>query len=99
MIKDFSRQIVIVAVFVVVLLVLFIAPWLWIDNGENVLERSFFRGNEDEIFKDFDEDCKGTCDGSCYDVKWAPFGVVVDACSKDYYFVSFWGQEFYVDGE
>jgi len=75
----------------------FTAPWLWLDNGEDIMESQFFRGNDPVNFKK----PKGTCDcdGSCINVKWVPFGVKVDACSDDYYFISFWGQRFYMDGE
>ncbi|MFA6549945.1 MAG: hypothetical protein WCT36_01150 [Candidatus Gracilibacteria bacterium] len=75
----------------------FSAPWLWIDNGEDIMENRFFRGNDEENFKKQKNTCD--CDGSCLNVKWVPFGVKVDACAEDYYFVSFWGQRFYIDGE
>lgn len=75
----------------------FMAPWLWIDNGEDIMESSFFRGNDTQNFKKPKNTCD--CDGSCMNVKWVPFGAKVDACAKDYYFISFWGQRFYIDGE
>jgi hypothetical protein len=84
----------------VVFALVFAAPWLWNDNGEDIMESRFFRGNDSENFKkpkENKEDCH--CDGSCINVKWAPFGVKVDACADDYYFISFWGQRFYMNGE
>lgn len=57
------------------------------------MESTFFRGNDAQNFKKPKNTCE--CDGSCINVKWAPFGVKVDACSEDYYFISFWGQRFY----
>ncbi|KKQ72012.1 MAG: hypothetical protein UT33_C0007G0100 [Candidatus Peregrinibacteria bacterium GW2011_GWC2_39_14] len=88
----------IIGISVLVLLALvFTAPWLWIDNGENIMENSFFQGNDSKNFKKTKSTCD--CDGSCLNVKWTPFGAKVDACSEDYYFISFWGQRFYMDSE
>jgi len=88
---------IIISISVVILLALaFTAPWLWIDNGEDIMESSFFRGN-DSNFKKPKSTCD--CDGSCLNVKWAPFGAKVNDCSEDYYFISFWGKIFYMDGE
>jgi hypothetical protein len=80
-------------------LLFFAAPWLWIDNGEDVIENKFVHAGLDEkvIFKKHLPECRRLCDGSCYRVKWVPFGVKVSACTADYYFVSFWGQKFYID--
>ncbi|HAU65723.1 MAG: hypothetical protein UT30_C0007G0003 [Candidatus Uhrbacteria bacterium GW2011_GWF2_39_13] len=75
----------------------FASPWLWMDNGENIMESKFFRGNDAENFKKPKNTCD--CDGSCLNVRWVPFGANVDACAEDYYFISFWGQRFYVNGE
>lgn len=75
------------------LILAFLAPWLWLDNGENIMESKFFRGRETEVFKKPKQTCD--CDGSCLGVQWVPFGAKVDACAEDYYFISFWGQRFY----
>lgn len=81
----------------------FTAPWLWIDNGEDIMESRFFRARYTDRSRDAEnfKKPKGTCgcDGSCLNVKWRPFGVKVDACARDYYFISFWGQRFYMDGD
>ncbi len=74
----------------------FFAPWHWIDNGEDIKENRFFQGNDAQNFKKPKASCN--CDGSCLNVKWVPFGAKVDACSEDYYFISFWGQKFYREG-
>ncbi len=101
--KEFFRQYVLghgkyISVIVLSgIIFLFIAPWLWIDGGENILESRFFRGREAEIFKNLIDDCKIKCDGSCYKIDWVPFGIRVSACSEDYYFISFWGQRFYIN--
>ncbi len=96
--KNIFRTIIIVFASILLILI-FIAPWLWIDGGEDLLESRFFRGREAEIFSKFDDDCRSGCDGSCYKIKWVPFGVKVNACSIDYYYVPFYGGEFYVNGE
>ncbi len=86
----------------VALLILFAAPWLWLDNGEDLIEREFRprsvgEGIDEAFFKRSKDGC--TCDGSCINVRWAPFGAVVDACSYDYYYVTFWGQKWYRSGK
>jgi len=91
------KKIIISIVAVVLFTFAFTAPWLWINNGEDIMESSFFRGNDTENFKKPKNTCD--CDGSCLNVKWVPFGAKVDACADDYYFISFWGQKFYMAGE
>ena len=89
---------IIISISVIIFVVIaFTAPWLWIDSGEDIMENSFFRGNDSENFKKPKGNCD--CDGSCINVKWVPFGAKVDACSEDYYFISFLGQRFYMDGK
>lgn len=82
------------------LVLTFIAPWLWIDNGEDIVE-SFYREHSSDLqnFKRLKNRDTCGCDGSCLNVQWVPFGVKVDNCSKDYFFISFWGQRFYMNGE
>lgn len=89
------KKIIISISIIIIVAIAFTAPWLWLDNGENIMESSFFRGNDIENFKKIKDGCE--CDGSCINVKWVPFGVTVDACSEDYYFISFWGQRFYME--
>jgi len=93
---------------IILFVVFFFAPWLWLDFGEDILESRFFKGRDDVNFQKIKPQCnkyvreiKGEllCDGSCTVVKWVPFGVKVDSCSEDYYFISFWGQRYYVNGE
>ncbi|HBU06775.1 MAG TPA: hypothetical protein DEB09_01700 [Candidatus Magasanikbacteria bacterium] len=88
---------VIIIIFIGLFALAFTAPWLWINNGENIKENNFFRGNDNENFKKSKNTCD--CDGSCLNIKWLPFGAKVDACANDYYYISFWGQRFYMDGK
>lgn len=94
--KKRRKQLLVVGA-IIVILVLFASPWLWIDNGERLIESDFFQGKEVNLFQKPIESCKDSCDGSCYRVKWVPFGVRVSACSEDWYFVTFWGQRFHVE--
>lgn len=90
------KKIIISIVAVLLFALAFTAPWLWLDNGEDIMESSFFRGNDEQNFKKpINTD---GCDGSCLNVKWVPFGVKVDANAEDYYFISFLGQRFYIEG-
>ncbi|MBP9695298.1 MAG: hypothetical protein KBD73_02755 [Candidatus Magasanikbacteria bacterium] len=92
------KKIVVSIVVVMLFALAFTAPWLWIDGGEDVIE-SFYRKHRSDLqnFKKIKNTCD--CDGSCLDVQWVPFGVKVDNCSEDYYFISFLGQRFYRAGE
>lgn len=89
------KKILIIVAGIILFALAFLAPWLWLDNGEDIIESRFFRNNDEENFKKPKNTCE--CDGSCKNVKWVPFGVIVDACAEDYYFISFWGQRFYID--
>ena len=91
------KKIIIIIIGVCLFALAFTAPWLWIDNGEDIMESRFFRGNDEENFKKPKNTCD--CDGSCLNVEWKPFGAKVDACAEDYYFISFFGKRFYFDGE
>ncbi len=88
---------IIISISIIIVAIAFTAPWLWFDNGENIKESNFFRRNDSENFKIIKDNCD--CDGSCLNVQWVPFGAKVDACSEDYYFISFWGQKFYIEPE
>ncbi|MBP9761277.1 MAG: hypothetical protein KBD15_03505 [Candidatus Magasanikbacteria bacterium] len=83
---------IIIAITALILLA-FAAPWLWIDNGEDIKESPFFKPRFADRFYQPKADCD--CDGSCLAVSWVPFGAKVDACSEDYYIVTFWGQHIY----
>ncbi len=82
---------------VVLFALAFTAPWLWMDNGEDIMESKFFRNNNEINFQKPKNTCE--CDGNCINVKWVPFGVKVDACAEDWYFISFWMQRFHMNDE
>lgn len=92
LIKTIMKKLL-VPTLITLFILIFMAPWLWIDNGENILESEFFRAPDEQLFNKIKADCE--CDGSCQQVHWAPFGAKVDACSKDFYYLTFWGQRFY----
>ena len=86
---------------IIIVGLLFWAPWVMSDGGEDLIESDFFRPaktsqSQQDLFQHLKADCD--CDGSCIDVHWAPFGAIVDSCSYDYYYVTFWGQHIYRSG-
>ncbi len=86
----FKNKIIVIFT-ILILITLFISPWLWIDNGENVFESKNYRNkiSQGEL-KILEEDGKKACncDGSCAYIKWVPFGAVIKNCKKSYFYIT-----------
>ncbi len=94
------KKITIITSSIILFTLVFTAPWIYIlDNGEDVIESSFFNKPFSKLFTQARTPIC-TWDGVDMHVKWAPFGATVRSCSySDYYYVSFWGQKFHINSK
>ena len=96
-IKMYMKKIIVI-LSILLLGFLFWSPWMGDDGGENVIRKLQTAPELQQKIMQLAEKNGGrlSCEG--ISSTWAPFGRKVNACGGGWY-VTFWGQYFYIDGE
>jgi len=72
----------------IIILILFLSPWMFDDGGENMIRKVQMTDDYDRVMEKITRD--HFCDG--VHSQWAPFGRMVKYCDRAEWYVTFWGK-------